>query len=200
MTLRFWRALGAVAVIALLSSCASAPSRSGAEVAATMALRAQLFAGIERIELRGRVGFSDGRNAGSGEILWQQHQQSDNIELSVPLAQARYRLDSGREGAVLDDGRSQRRAPDADALLAAIFGFPVPLADLKQWSHALATPSPFSAVLNPDGTPLTLKQNGWTIEFRDWRRVDGQMMPHKIFARLDEKSVRLSVSEWQFER
>lgn len=193
-----WRTIGAV-IVTLICSCASLPPRSSAEINRVMTERAQLFATIGPIVLRGRVGFSDGRNAGSGEIRWGQGELTDSIELGVPLAQARYRLNAGRDGASLDDGRSKRRAPNADALLGSIFGFPVPLTDLKQWSRAVAAPAPFSALLDPEGQPLRLEQNGWTIEFRDWRDVRETPMPHKIFARLGEKSVRLSVSEWQFD-
>ena len=182
----------------LLGGCATAPKHSRGDVERVLSERSLRFATAGQIVLRGRVGFSDGKQAGSGEITWHQGADDDRIELSVPLAQRRYLLKSDPLSASLNDGRSERVAADADSLLIPIFGFAVPLAKLRHWSRATAAEGAHAGLLNAENAPASLTQNGWQIDYRDYRLVGETLLPHKIVARFGDHSVRLSVAEWQF--
>lgn len=187
----------------LVSGCTTLPpAASRANPEAVLAERSAQLQSIV-LTLSGRVGFSDGRQAGSGNLQWEQGLMEDRIELSVPLAGARYRLYSSASGATLSDGRQDRRASNAGELLKPIIGFWLALDHLRHWSRASGPVDEVtSAVLSAEDEPQTLLHDGWTIEFRDYRSIANQTvlatrLPFKISARRDKQTLKLSVQSWQ---
>jgi outer membrane lipoprotein LolB len=182
--------------VLLLSACAGKTVR--VDDGGGMALISERTAVLApmQFELEGRVGFSDGKQAGSGEIRWRQERMVDTLDLRVPLAQRSYRVRVEPERATLDDGRGERVAGNVGRLLAPIFGFEVPFDALKLWTRGAAA-NPESAQLNDSGDLTRVVENGWTIDYRDFKPVGTQRLPHRVFARQGELSVRLNVAEWR---
>jgi hypothetical protein len=85
------RRLALLSWVLLLSACASKTVRvdDGGGLA-LISERTAVLAPMQ-FELEGRVGFSDGKQAGSGEIRWRQERMVDTLDLRVPLAQRSYR-------------------------------------------------------------------------------------------------------------
>jgi outer membrane lipoprotein LolB len=86
------------------------------------------------------------------------------------------------------------RAADAEALTEEVLGFRVPLAGLADWVQGKpSTESPASAEYAADGRLLTLQQQGWNVEYLEYR--GGR--PSRMRLTYPGIELRLAISEWK---
>jgi outer membrane lipoprotein LolB len=109
-------------------------------------------------------------------------------------------LHGGPDGAVLQglDG-GPVRGPDAQDLLARVFGWPVPLPRLRWWIMGLRAPGmPARLRFGDNGLPSLLEQDGWTVEYRDWFTDADPALPRKVFASMGKDRVRVVIEHWNW--
>lgn len=180
----------AAAVALMMAGCATRPAVPVDDIP----LRAHeaVVAQQPVFALRGRIGVSNGRNAGSASFVWEQDGDDLRFSLSVPLSGASWRL-SGRPGDyVLDDGKGKaRRGASAQDLLFDASGWLVPVDALGYWVRAARAPRDRAQFeLDGDGRLKVMQQRGWTIRYS---RYDELGLPRKLEAKRDNYSVRLSI-------
>ena len=183
------RWLIAVALVAWLSGCASLPqpaepvTRPGIGVPWT---------------LQGRIAVKSETNSLSGQLRWQHAQQRDELLLASPLGQGIARIVSDTDGVLLDiPQQAPRRAADAETLTRDVLGIALPLAGLRFWIEGRAdTARPFTQQQDARGRIAQLHQDGWTIDYLQYRESPA-WQPRKLTVTRDALEVRLVVDTWQ---
>lgn len=183
----------------LLVGCAAQRARVPPASAETglSARESQLFE-RPRFSLNGRIGVSNGKEAGSGQFVWTQDGTAFDFTLTVTVTGDRYRL-HGRPGKVtlIDAKGHQQEGFDAETLLAERTGWFVPVQQLAYWIRAMRAPGGEAvAEFGTDGMLSSLQQNRWQIDYREWTR-GALPLPSKLTATRQPHRVRVVVRQWQ---
>ncbi len=191
----------ALAAVLLLTACAPAVRpTSDAGLLNEQLAREQALSGTDHWTLRGRLGVVSGQDGGSGSFSWVQNGERYEFVLRGPLSGKSFRLTGGPEGALLEgvDG-GPLRGSDAQTLLRDALGWDVPLGDLRAWVLGLrADAGPAELGFGTNRLPLVLRQDGWTVNYRQWDVARQPPLPLKVFAERPPYKVRLSIDSWQF--
>lgn len=203
------RAVARFAVVGgmlLLAACAARQPRPvlppvAGVPALHQAQRARALAARPDWSLQGRVALSNGRDGGSGRLEWVQAGARYTVSLSAPITRQSWRLAGGPDGATLEGLAGGTRAgPDPAALLREATRWEIPVSALADWVQALpateAIHGPAQLAYADDGRLARISQDGWTIDYAAWTRVEGVDMPVRLDARRGEASVRLVVDAW----
>lgn len=193
------RRLGALALLASLAACAPVAVRTGsdADLLAAQYARESALASAPDWHLAGRLAVRARGEGGSGRITWRQQGEDFEIRLSAPVTGKSWTLVQ-QDGAVVLDGLDggARQGRDAEALLAEVTGWRIPVESLAAWARGARAPGPAQIEFGPDGLPALLTQHGWTVEYREWDEAE-PARPRRVFARLDaDTHVRLVVDTW----
>ena len=201
-----------------LAGCASQPVGPSAQAGVlTPAARAQALGLAEgvgaaadcaapRWGLSGRVALSNGREGGSGRLLWSQGAGRLHLELSAPVTRQSWVLDVSADGARLQGvGDAPLRGADPAELIRAASGWEVPVRALGCWLRGAAAGEaafgPATIAVDGAGLPRRIEQAGWTVEYSAWTPAanDELPMPTRISATRGVDRVRLVVDRWTAE-
>ncbi|HWU77841.1 MAG TPA: lipoprotein insertase outer membrane protein LolB [Rhodanobacter sp.] len=192
----------AVALPLLLAACVPAVRMKGdASLLNAQRAREQALAEADHWTLQGRLGVSDGHTGGSGSFSWTQNGDHYEFVLRGPaISGMDFRLSGSPRGALLEGLREgPLRGPDAEALMRKALGWEVPLHDLRAWVLGLrAKGAPAELSFGADRLPSLLRQDGWTVDYRDWDSSRQPPLPTKLYAERAPYKVRLSIESWHF--
>lgn len=179
--MHFARALALLATLAA-AGCAElkpAPSREYVE-----------------FELSGRIAARYREEAASGNVAWRHARESDEMLITSPVGSSVARVvRTGSEVVLTTTGEGEYRASDAEALTEKVLGFRIPLAGLTDWVRGRQVEgSPASVVRDKDGRPASLEQNGWRVEYQEFRS-DG--LPVRMKLTYPGIELRLAIHEWK---
>jgi outer membrane lipoprotein LolB len=202
-------ALGAVSVAAFaLAGCAVAPLRAPppplppaqeAEAVARQDAREAALAAMPDWRLEGRVALTNGKRGGTGRLEWTQRGPAFEVVLSAPVTRQGWRLAGDRGQARLEglEGGT-RHGPDAAALLREATGWEIPVEALSRWVRGARAPGGGARLaFSADGRLARLEQDGWTLDYADWRpQAGGLELPMRVTASREPARVRLVVDAW----
>lgn len=188
-------------VLALALAACAAPRvalKPDAAMLTKQAEREKAISADSDWQLEGRLGVSDGRDGGSGSLQWRQDGDRYRFSVHAPVTGKTWVLSGDRGHAVLEGLREQPvEGGDAAALLERELGWHVPVAALTDWVRGMRASGEASIEFRSDGLPATIRQDGWTIEYRDYDASQQPPLPRRVFARNGDYRVRLSVSRWE---
>lgn len=194
------RWLGVILIVVSMAACAPVRIKGNSGTLAAQAAREQQLAGQDHWTLHAHLGVSDGHHGGSGTLTWVQDGERFSFTVRAPITGRSFRLRGGPDGAVLEGlDQGTVHGADAQALLARVLGWRVPIKPLHDWVRGLRAGGATSgAVLRfgDDGLPSLLKQDGWTVQYRDWFTDVAPALPRKVYAAHGDYHVRLSISSW----
>lgn len=191
------RAAFALLIFGMLAACASRPPvRVATEPEMRQAQRSAALALRPDWQLEGKIAVSDGRDGGSGRLVWSQQGDAFEIEVSAPVSRRSWRLIGDARGARIEglDGGT-RYGSDASALLEQAVGWVVPVDHMSAWARGLAGRGPSKLEYGADALPRTLEQSGWTVDYRAWSTTTPDL-PQKVFAHSGDRRVRIVVQRW----
>lgn len=193
------RLSGVILAMLLLAACAARGPRVEAPAAEQqLSGRESALQARQAFVLTGRLGISNGKDAGSGQFRWQQRGQHFDFHLTVTVTGDRFRLE-GAPGRVrlTDASGATVEGFDAEQLLAERTGWQVPVEQLGYWVRAMRAPgSTANTRFANDGKLEQLSQAGWTITYRRWS--DGEpALPLMLVASRGQDRVRVKVRAWQ---
>jgi outer membrane lipoprotein LolB len=85
-----------------------------------------------------------------------------------------------------------------ESLTEEVLGWRLPARGLQYW--VMGRPAPEGAAEGEMGENMqlrTLRQDGWRVEYLDYRMVQGTLLPAKLEVALDERlRVRLVIDDW----
>lgn len=151
--------------------------------------------GVE-FELAGRIAARYKEEAASGNVAWRHARVSDELLITTPVGSTVARVvRNGNEVVLTTAEQREYRANDAEALTEQVLGFRIPLAGLSEWVRGRALDGPPVAVVrDKDGRLATLEQNGWSVEYQEFR-ADG--LPVRMKLSYPGIELRLAIHEWK---
>jgi len=187
-------------VLSLVSACTPLPVRELPDIT-NWEDRNRVLADLQEWEFRGRLGVRTADDGFNGKVHWQQLDTDYNAQISGPIGFGSLRI-SGNSGLVrlVDRDGQLTVLTDPEADLESLYGWTLPVQSLRFW--ALGIPDPKSPattlVLDARGLLTVLAQNGWRIEYPDYRPFAGQAMPRKLVATAGDARVVLVFDNWVF--
>jgi len=198
MNLRMMRWAIAISIAAALAACAPVRVKESAETNTAQSAREAKLAPITRWTLTAHIGVSDGKDGGSGELVWKQNGDNYDFTVHAPVTGKTWKLSGDASRATLEGVDSQPdtgRSPDR--LLKDRLGWDVPLAQLSSWVRGLrARGSAPNTVYDAQNLPAVIEQDGWKVEYRDWFTDRNPPLPKKVFATRGNSRVRVSIEDW----
>jgi outer membrane lipoprotein LolB len=188
-----------VALFALtlaFSGCKTLPPQTVASVPWDVR-RVQLQA-REQFDLSGRIAVAAANEGFSAKLRWEQQGERSNVALDGPLGVGGVRiLTNGTSLTVMNARGEQLDSETAHAELAARLGFEPPLSSLRYWVLGVPDPAyPAEEVLDDQQRLVTLRQEGWLIEYTGYSAVNGHWLPSRMTLRRNDVRVRLLVDRW----
>lgn len=185
--------LAGLLAVLLLAGCAAIPAPGSSHSAAA----------ISAWQLNGRVSLTRGEEGWHAGLYWQEQADAFQLRISGPLGQGGFQLGGDGHGVVLVDADGQTfAAQDADALLAQVTGWQLPVMGLRYWIRGLPEPAAGRARATRDesGQLRRLEQSGWAINYKRYQIVDGISLPDNLQLVHDDVSVRIVIDQWAFPR
>lgn len=181
------RAVLAVAALSL-AACAGVPLKApGASGPARFDLQARFSVRIEN---------GGAPRSASGQLVWQRAAGEDRLLLQGPFGAGMAEIRAHAGGAVLRQASGEsRRAASADALLAEVTGYALPVDRLAGW--LFGQPGPGGRLLrDPLGRPLRLLEEGWRVDYRYAEEAPDTPPTMLELVRETELELRLRVESW----
>jgi outer membrane lipoprotein LolB len=197
----------AVALGGLLAGCAAlVPPTAPPSPAVARAPRPY----FDAIDMAGRLSVQYNRGGTEeylhGSFTWSQTPQRTVLTLLSPLGQTLAVIDVQPGSAILTQANQPpRMAPDADALVQAALGWPLPVSGLRDWLQGFVTDTQGQSRMVPAEPGSTASTaNGWHIVYASWQQDDasGRAHPRRIdLARQTVEAgpvkLRIVIDNWQ---
>jgi len=186
----------------LLSITACAPilqTKPDTSPESLFATRAKDLVQLDRWKIRGRTMITQGSEAWSVGLRWQEDRGAYQIKLEGPFAQGGVTLDGDEEQVVLTMTSGEKIAStNPEELILDVVGWNLPVSALQDWVRGLPydKQSIESIKYDAEGRITHLVQQGWNIEFLRYMPFDRYSMPAKIFIKHPDLSIRLVISSW----
>ncbi|MDR3411135.1 MAG: lipoprotein insertase outer membrane protein LolB [Formivibrio sp.] len=151
----------------------------------------------------GRVSIRSGNDAHYANFGWQAEPQTDRLSLGNPLGQTLAQLEIHYLGgqpsyAILSDADGKTRKGTPEALLFDATGMRLPVAGLRWWLQGV--PAPGAAESHAVAEGQLIEQDGWRILASDFSETQPTRRgPRKIELTRGDVSVRIVISEWQWQ-
>ncbi len=154
---------------------------------------------IDGWQINGKIGIRAPQDSGSGTLFWLQRQDYFDIRLSGPLGRGATRL-TGRPDAVTLEvaGQGRFEADSPEALVETQLGWRLPVSNLLWWIRGLPAPDSRSRIaLDGNGRLASLEQDGWQVEYLNYRDEGGYALPSRIKLAGRDLRITLVVKDWQ---
>lgn len=197
----YLRSIAILIVLAGVAACAPVRVRESAATNAAQDAREATLAPRTHWQIEAHISVSDGRDGGSGDLVWQQDGERYSFTVRAPVTGKTWKLSGDeRQGQLEGVDEQPIRGADPEQLLRERVGWDVPLAALESWVRGLRARGPKADVqYDAQNLPAVLVQDGWKIEYRDWFTDSQPPMPRKLFAARGNARVRMAIERWSFE-
>lgn len=173
----------------LLSSCAAPPPRPAAPGA--------LHQAPPDFRLKGRIGVRYQGQGYFGNLSWQHTDGRDELLLQSPLGQTVARIAHDGHGVELQTSGKDYRATDTAELTGQVLGWRLPLEGLRYWIAGAPEPgAPAEVERDAAENATRLRQNGWDIEYRDYRPQGAYLLPSRLVLKNGSLELKLVVDNW----
>ena len=195
-------ALAALAVLAMLGGCRTAPppvAIPGPGADAPWPVQRAALEKLERYALAGKVAVAANGQGFSAALRYEQQPLRADLALDGPLGIGGMRI--GLEEHALAVTNSRGEALDGEAARAEIerrLGFELPLDELRWWLLGLPAPGEAQLDAATDGGEIRgFRQNGWQVAINSRAPALGFALPQRLTAERDGARLKLFVERWQ---
>ena len=154
---------------------------------------------LDQWKIKGRTMITQGSEAWSVGLRWQENRGDYQIKLEGPFAQGGVTLDGDKYQVVLTMTTGEKIAStNPEALILETVGWNLPVSALRDWIRGLPynKQSYESVTYDDEGRITHLVQQGWDVKFLRYVPFDMYSMPAKIFIKHPDLSLRLVISRW----
>jgi outer membrane lipoprotein LolB len=165
----------------------------------------------ESIDIGGRFSVqfqhADKPESWSGSFSWTQSPQLTTVTLQSPFGQTLATIVVDRNSATLtQSGKPPRRAVNVDALVQDALGWPLPIANLRDWLQGYAFDAKSERITaTPQLTEPIATRDGWRLRYVSWQddnEIGARDVPKRIdmertTAEAGDVQMRLVISTWQ---
>ena len=147
--------------------------------------------------MNGRVAVRHGSDGFSGHLYWRHEYENDELRLLSPLGQTVAVVRRGPTGVVLEVSGVRHEASNTADLTERVLGWRLPLEGMLFWVQGRASPEDRAKIVRDEpGNISHLSQQGWEIEYRDYRLQAGVILPYRLVMRGADMELKLAVDEW----
>ncbi len=201
MTMWHLRSAITILIAATLAACAPVRVKESAQTNSVQTAREAKLASNAHWAITAHIGVSDGKDGGSGELVWKQDGDKYDFTVHAPVTGKTWKLSGDATHASLEGVDPQ---PDLDdnpeRLLKQRLGWDVPLSKLGAWARGLrATGSQAQMQFDAQNLLAVIEQDGWKVEYRDWYTDRDPALPRKLFASRGSAHVRMSIENWSID-
>lgn len=171
------------------------PSGS-AQARAAWKVHSASLAKVRNFELQGRVG-SGGLIGVSGDLGWRQQGKEFHLRFSGPFGVGTLLISGTEDDVEIRTRKGSFHTDDPDAFLEAKLGWTLPVKGLRYW--VLGLPSPHSSAtleLDDEGRAARIEQDGWTLTYTDYTRVDDLELPRRFEMRSGKNRFKVVIETW----
>jgi outer membrane lipoprotein LolB len=194
-----WRA-PVVAALLVLAACAPVRMRETPAAQAAQLAREARLAPRTHWTINAHIGVSNGRDGGSGDLVWTQDEDRYSFTVQAPVTGRTWKLSGDARGAALE---GVDPTPDSDSdperLLRERLGWEVPMTGLRAWIRGMRAKGAAQVQYDAQNLPALIEQGGWKVEYRDWAADSDPPLPRKLFASRGNARVRVVVESWSFD-
>lgn len=195
-----WRRLPVLCLAAVLGACATRPPTPGVSGTELWQHHRDAVGQLDKWKLQGRIAVRLADKGWTASLDWSQDGKRYIARVFGPFGKGRYELSGDGRAVQLhtDDGRLLR-GRDAESLMRRSLGWGVPVSGFTYWIRGLPAPDSTPAELTVDGRGLLqhLGQDGWRIDYTDYRRSGGYELPKKITLRREDLQLKLIIYNWE---
>ncbi len=199
--------LAVLSVLATLAGCPSLPPAQDGEL--TWPQRQRILNQQTSFETTGRLSLTVPSETNQASFALNVDQQDLALQLSGPFGIGAIRLEvMDGQGRLISARHGDVALRDTEEDLAALLGYPVPLNAIRYWALGLPQPGyPASQSMTEDGRRLAaLEQQGWRVEFKDYRSVllrenDPESpiyLPRKVLLSGPDVRILMVFRDWHF--
>lgn len=151
----------------------------------------------------GRLSIRSGNDAHYANFGWQSAPDNDRLSFANPLGQTVAELEVMYQEdvpvyAVLRDADGQAQSGEPETLLYEATGMQLPVAGLRWWLQGLPAPGICQEKETEQGHQI--EQDGWRVIASDYTEsAPLRRGPHKVELTRDNITVRIVISEWQWQ-
>ena len=185
-------------VTVLLTGCATVPppARPGLDWQARLADAEALG----EWRMTGRVAVVVGEDGGSAAVDWHQAAGVSDVALTGPLGVGSLRAVFDGGGLLLEDGHGDRlRDAEAEAVLYARLGAPVPFDHLRYWLLGAPAPGERFQPSPQASAEAGFEQSGWAVAFSRFEPVEERLLPARLTVSREGTRVKLVVTRWDLQ-
>ncbi len=156
---------------------------------------------IDHWRVQGKLGYRNSESKGSAWFDWTQRGEKFTIYLSGPFGAGTVKISSTPMGVTLSQpGEENLSAPSSAALTEKLFGWHLPVEQLRYWVKGI--PAKFSPstleTFNEQGLIETLVQDNWEINIGPYQTHPKGKLPGKIKGISDGLAFTLLLKDWSF--
>ena len=201
MTIRCVKPAIALLIAASLVACAPTRVKESPTTNAAQTDREAKLASIRKWTITARLGVSDGKDGGSGDLVWKQNADAYDFTVHAPVTGKTWKLSGDASRATLEGVDPQPYSDtDPERLLKQRLNWDVPLSKLDAWVLGLRAPGSTPKVQYDErNLPAVIEQDGWKVEYKDWFTDRNPPLPRKVFASRGDSRVRVSIEEWSID-
>ncbi|MEP7313149.1 MAG: lipoprotein insertase outer membrane protein LolB [Pseudomonadota bacterium] len=197
------RALLPVALALLLGACVSTPRRE--PPAADPAAQRRELQQLQQFSFDGRLAAAAGGEGFNADIGWKQQDARSTVDLRAPLGFGSAKVVSDESGVKFTSSRGESLSgSEATAELTRRLGFAAPISALRFWVLGVADPArPAVETFNAEGRLGALEQDGWRIEYAEYRdssgssaQRNGLVLPRRMTVTREQIRLRLVIHHW----
>lgn len=157
--------------------------------------------GINKWEVRGRLGIQTETNGGTMDIIWKQADDEYSIRLIAAMGAGTYLIQGNDRFAEIrfPDG-SKKTINNVDEVFSTALELDLPISAVKDWVRGLPASSFSHGKIkwNKQGLIDTIDQSGWHVEMKKYAGKKIQL-PHDLHLTHrddDELSIRFLFRQW----
>ncbi len=187
-------------IVILLAGCARQPVQLQQPDRTSLwgAHHARL-AGVQDWQFRGRIAVRLEKDAWSATLYWRETRDTYTLRVIAPLGRGTFELSGTAAGVELRTADNRiLRADDPESLLRDNLGWDLPVSGLRWWVRGLPQPGagPEQLGINEKGLLDDLTQDGWQVEYQEYRPGAEPVLPGRMSLENGSVRVRLVISEW----
>ena len=194
-----WLACCCLSLLLLLGGCAPPPKPSVPPSQSWPQRQAHLQS-LEQWHFTGRLAVSTEEDGWQASLDWQQGRQHYLLRILAPLGMGGVELRGGSDGVTLtfDSGQPPLYAPRAEDLLQAMYGWSIPVDQLRYWLVGMPAPDTQASVQLDQANRLLEMQVGvWQVSYQRYGSYNGYQLPEKLTIKRPGYRLRLVINEWQ---
>jgi len=155
---------------------------------------------LQQWHITGRLAVSAEEEGWQASLDWQQNQQHYLLRILAPLGMGGVHLKGGADGVTLtfDSGQPPLHAARAEDLLQAMFGWSIPVDQLRYWLVGMPAPDTQASIqLDQANRLLEMQVDNWQVSYQRYGTYKGYQLPEKLTLKRPGYRLRLVIQEWQ---